>query len=290
MAIEGTGWTREESSPPSEPHPRSGVYLNVTPRHLFTRYLALALGLALFALVGVPAYRYWLTTRPLPPAPPGMVAVSAGYFLLGANDPAAEPDEPPLRRVFLRGFYLDKYEVTNRDFARVFPAHTHPPDDGDLPVTNVLKPDAEAYAQAIGKRLPTGAEWEKGARGTDGRAYPWGNEFRPECANLPRRSPRTAREAASCALLPGHKLKGGSFPLGVSPYGAEDMAGNVWEWVADVHRDAGLFGLPLGPARGILRGGAYGYGPFQGRCSYQAFEDLQSTCHDTGFRCVKDGG
>jgi len=80
----------------------------------------------------------------------------------------------------------------------------------------------------------------------------------------------------------------GSYPCGASPYGALDMAGNVWEWVADVYEDRGPFGLPVGPARGILRGGAFGYGAREARCSFQGFESLTATCNDTGFRCAQD--
>ncbi|HEY3396999.1 MAG TPA: SUMF1/EgtB/PvdO family nonheme iron enzyme [Armatimonadota bacterium] len=245
--------------------------------------------LAAAALGGRVLYRLYLETRAYAPPPEGMVFVPAGRFLIGTDDPENDPGEGPLRRAWLPAFYLDRLEVTNRQFAAVFPTHQFPPGEADLPATHVLKSEAQAYARAVHKRLPTGAEWEKGARGTDGRFYPWGNEFRPECANVTDRATAPPpRDGTSCALLPGRKQPGGSFPLGVSLFGAEDMAGNVWEWVEDVQQDRYPWGWPLGEPRGILRGGAYGYGPRQCRCSYRAFEGLLATCSDTGFRCAAD--
>ncbi len=207
------------------------------------------------------------------PPPEGMVFVPPGYFIMGSDDPATEPDERPARRVFLPGFYIDRHEVTNRKYKTFKPGHTYPPGADNLPVTKVLKSDAEAYARFVGKRLPTDAEWEKAARGTDGRAYPWGNEFSSQRCNAGTRGP----------LLPV-----GTFPDGASPYGCLDMSGNAWEWIADTHRDPVWFAADRGPERGILRGGAHGYGPLQARTSYHGFEALETTCNDVGFRCVKD--
>src|SRR5439155_16521253 len=91
-----------------------------------------------------------------------------------------------------------------------------------------------------------------------------------------------------CAASTG-KLPGGSFPNGASPYGCQDMAGNVWEWVGDVWMDKNAFGMRArSEARGIIRGGAYRYSPRQARTSYQGFEALVATCHDVGFRCSMD--
>jgi formylglycine-generating enzyme required for sulfatase activity len=233
--------------------------------------------------------RHRLETAAYAPPPPGMVLVPAGWFLMGSDDPEAEPDERPRRRVWLPAFYVDRLEVTNRELARALPQHTYPEGEGDLPATHVLKAEAEAYARAVGKRLPTAAEWEKAARGTDGRRYPWGDDWRPECANVQRRDlPSPSAGGEACELRPGRKLPGGRFPCDESPYGAQDLAGNVWEWVADVYRDRGWLGLPVGETRGILKGGAYGYGPRQCQASYHAFEGLESTCNDTGFRCAQE--
>ncbi len=207
------------------------------------------------------------------PAPEGMVFVPPGYFTQGTNDPSAEPDERPARQVFLPGFYIDKHEVTNREYKAFKPGHTYPEGADDLPVTKVLKSDAEAFARSVGKRLPTDAEWEKAARGTDGRTYPWGDDFDSTRCNAGLRKP---------------KQPVGSYPQGASPYGCLDMSGNVWEWVADTYQDPGWFAADRGTERGILRGGASGYGPMQARTTYHGFEALETTCNDVGFRCAKD--
>jgi len=206
-----------------------------------------------------------------------MALVPAGHFRMGTDGANGGAGETPSRRAFVPAFYIDRYEVTNREYARVFPEHTFPRSEADLPATRVHKAEAEAYCRAVGKRLPTAAEWEKAARGTDGREYPWGNDFRPECCNV---APRDGH---------GRKAPPGSFPCGVSPYGCHDMCGNVWEWVSTVYIDRlWLEWPPRTVRRGILRGGAHGYAPEQCRTWTQAFEGLDSTCNDTGFRCAMD--
>jgi formylglycine-generating enzyme required for sulfatase activity len=210
---------------------------------------------------------------------------------MGSDDPEADADERPLRKVFVPAFYIDRFEVTNRRFQAFQRDYSFPPGEEELPATLVLKKDAEAFCRWAGGRLPTNAEWEKAARGTDGRVFPWGDRFSPDRANLLRRSP-AGSNAASCALPsgPGRGQRAvGSFPAGLSPYGCADMAGNVWEWVSDEHVDARVPGSGATvERRGILRGGAYSYSPRQARCSYQALEALGATCHDVGFRCARD--
>jgi formylglycine-generating enzyme required for sulfatase activity len=221
-----------------------------------------------------------------------MVFVPAGEFWMGSNDANADPDEKPLRKVFVPAFYIDKFEVTNRRYKELMPGHCYPPGEDELPVTHVLKREAEEFCRRAGRRLPTAAEWEKAARGTDGRTYPWGNEFSAERANISRRGAGSANHTNRClsplACFKG-KLPGGSFPKGRSPYGCEDMAGNVWEWVSDAWLDRSVFGIKRsGEARGVLRGGAYSYSPKQARTSHQGFEALEATCRDVGFRCAMD--
>lgn len=262
-----------------------------------------AIGVLVTMLAGIAAARWllverqraWLMAAEYPPPPEGMVFVPAGWFLMGTDHPDRGEEVPGLQRVFLPAFYIDQHEVTNAEFRAVFPDHRYPEGAEDVPASQVFKPQAEEYARALGRRLPTGAEWEKAARGSDGREWPWGNEFRPECANIGRLSAeeRQALEqrGISCDVLgPRLKVAVGSFPCGASPYGALDMAGNVWEWVADVYYDprAPLDFTTPRVARGILRGGAYGYGPDQARTWYQAFEDPAATCNDVGFRTVMD--
>lgn len=225
------------------------------------------------------------------PAPEGMVLVPAGYFLMGSDSSDADADVPRLQRVFLPAFYIGEHEVTNAEFREVFPGHEFPEGEEEMPVTAVLRPEALEYCARRGGYLPSAAEWEKAARATDGRQWPWGNEFRPECANIGRldadaRAQLEARGIECGVRGPRVKVRVGSYPCGASPYGALDMAGNVWEWVSDIYTD------PRPPLefrwepqpRGLIRGGAYGYGPDAARTWFQAFESPDATCNDVGFR------
>jgi formylglycine-generating enzyme required for sulfatase activity len=241
--------------------------------------------------LAVERHRQALVEADYAPPPPGMVLVPAGYFSMGSDLPQADPDVPPLQRVFLPAFYIAEHEVTNAEFAEVFPDHKFPKGTDDMPASAVLRPQAIEYCERLGGHLPTAAEWEKAARGTDGRQWPWGNEFRPECANIGRLDAdaraRLAARGIECGVRgPRVKVEVGSYPCGASPYGALDMAGNVWEWVSDLYVD------PRPPLewnwrpqpRGLIRGGAYGYGPDAARTWFQAFESPDATCNDVGFR------
>lgn len=172
-----------------------------------------------------------------PPAdnekPGPMVLIPEGAFVMGSDDRL--PDEGPAHKVNLKAYWIDVYEVTNEQYKafidatdRRSPSHfrnrTFPGGKGDHPVTEVTWYDAEAYCQWAGKRLPTDQEWEKAARSTDGRMFPWGNEFDSNKANTPQRWVKLKRE--------GDTMPVGSFADGVSPYGLYDMSGNVWEWTA----------------------------------------------------------
>ncbi len=205
-------------------------------------------------------------------APDGMVFVPPGVFQKGSDDPGADDNERPVRQVFLPGFYIDRTEVSNAEYRRFDSQHTYAPEKRDFPVVKCSKVDAERYAAWAGKRLPTSDEWEKAARGTDGRLYPWGNTFDKGKANL----------GGNRSLMPV-----GRYPDGASPYGALDMTGNAWEWVSDTYSDQERLGVG-NATRGIIRGGAYSYSPLQGRSSHLGFEGENLTCGDLGFRCVKD--
>jgi len=163
--------------------------------------------------------------------PNQMVLIPAGKFTRGTNHRL--PDEGPEYGVDVKAFQIDKYEVTNLQYKqfidatnRKSPSHfrsrTYPEGKVDHPVVYVSWFDAHAYCEWAGKRLPTDIEWEKAARGTDGRDYPWGDDFDVNKLNSPLRWKSLNME--------GDTTPAGSFEGGKSPYGLYDMAGNVWEW------------------------------------------------------------
>jgi formylglycine-generating enzyme required for sulfatase activity len=199
-----------------------------------------------------------------------MVDVPAGFFLMGADDGFA--DERPQRRAFVESYRIDKYEVTNQEFraAGMRPARSYGPgfEAPQLPVVGVTWHQAREYCRRLGKRLPTEAEWEKAARGEDGRSFPWGNFWDPARAN-DGRGPRPV----------------GSFPDGVSPFGAYDMAGNVWEWVRDRYP---LPATDWRQERRVLRGGAWNYPAVYHRTSYRRHERPDYAERRIGFRCAQD--
>lgn len=200
-------------------------------------------------------------------------------------------DESPSHTVYLDGYWIYKYEVTvaqYREFCRATKRKMPPMPrwgwrDND-PITNVAWNDATAYAAWAGASLPTEAQWEKAARGPDGRLYPWGNAWdRTKCRNSPGLGPVVSPSPV------------GSYPADTSPYGAQDMAGNVLEWCADwydenYYRHA-PYRNPAGPKKGIsrvLRGGCwYGGSPdYYFRCAARPRNNPISWGGNSGFRCV----
>ncbi len=211
-------------------------------------------------------------------APEGMVLVPAGKFVMGVN--GVSPDEQPQREVELDAFYIDKTEVTNEEFKKVFPQHVFAKNKEQCPVTGVSFKQAVQYAQALGKRLPTEAEWEKAARGTDAREYPWGPDFSKDLCN----SAETGGDAP---------VRIGQYRLGASPYGCMDMAGNAYEWTSDWYKaypGNTAVTADYGQIYRVLRGGSYRSDRFQVRCARRHYDVMDATRADYGFRCAKDVG
>ncbi len=230
-----------------------------------------------------------------------MVLVPAGPFLMGStrNPPSVEGNETPRHSVTLDAFWIDRTEVSNDQYRSFVKATGHLPPDctidphyptykdtsmGDYPVACVAWQDAADYCRWAGGRLPTEAEWEKAARGTDGRTYPWGNLW-PTCSR--------ANFDDCCA---DEALPVGGRPAGVSPYGTLDMAGNVEEWVndwfADDYYSSSPSGNPQGPYAGtakVARGGDWILGSTSVRTAARAPRGLTVEWTNIGFRCVVPG-
>lgn len=165
-----------------------------------------------------------------------MVQVAAGSFIMGSQ--SGDPDEQPPRAMQLKSYWIDKYEVSQAQYEQCIKAgacpfpHHYPDNIGPtLPVVGVSWHDAFRYCAWQKKRLPTEAEWERAARGTDGRMYPWGSTLDCTKANFGS----FLRDGFCATINPGHILPVGINPAGKSPAGAYDMAGNVWEWVNDIY-------------------------------------------------------
>lgn len=222
-----------------------------------------------------------------------MSLIPAGEFIVGSTEGEGFNDERPPVTLDLDAFYIDRCEVTNAQFRLFMEAAGHRApmywDDEkynqpEQPVVGVTWHDAAAYAKWAGKRLPTEAEWEKAARGTDGRMYPWGNEWDSfKCnANIGVDSRRCPASVAS-------------FRDGASPYGAMDMAGNVWEWCADWYGSnysRSPRKNPKGPdfsGERVLRGGSWCTTDHAYlRCSNRNWFSPDFGFDDAGFRCARD--
>jgi formylglycine-generating enzyme required for sulfatase activity len=234
-----------------------------------------------------------------------MVYIPAGEFTMGSD--SGDVDEKPIHQVYLDAYWIDQTEVTNAKYALcvqstkcVEPsevAYYSNPTYIDYPVVNVSWDYANAYCEWAGRRLPTEAEWEKSARGTDQRVYPWGNEF--ACLNGNFFDKYVFNEIESY-LVPFHGCDGFyntspvvAFPAGKSPYGAFDMAGNVWEWVKDWYDETYYQKSPsrnsLGPDSGqyrVLRGGSWSNFGFDARSSNRSKYVSSTTKNILGFRCA----
>ncbi|MBI5192685.1 MAG: formylglycine-generating enzyme family protein [Nitrospirae bacterium] len=238
---------------------------------------------------------------PLPPE--DMVYVPAGWFLMGSTEKdgrlgqSVGVDELPQHKVYLKGFYIDRYEVTVGDYKfflkqtnRVAPriwtkgewVKMYPSPEDNHPMNGVTWYDADEYCRWKGKRLPTEAEWEKSARGTDGRQWPWGNE--PDSMEQPR--------ANTLDKGIGWTTPVGSYPAGVSPYGVHDMAGNVMEWTSswyEAYPGSTLKRDEFGQRYKVLKGGSWENHivPYA-RSAYRHTVTPKWDHPGHGFRCAMD--
>lgn len=273
-----------------------------------SRVLGLAASvLALLAIVGgillaITSQR--LTPFKMPAPTEGMVFVPAGTFVMGSE--LGGDDERPMREVYLNAFYIDRYEVTNGEYVEflntvedrlercgghdcidtkdddpdshiLYQAGRYAVETGyeNHPAIKVSWYGAKAYCEYRGKRLPGEAEWEKAARGTDGMAYPWGSEFDASRAN-------TDYEVGDTTPV-------GSYPDGISHYGAYDMAGNVWEWVADWYQayPGSDYGSDfLGLKYKVVRGGSWNHPGYDARCTCRDIAHPARRILVVGFRCA----
>jgi len=244
-----------------------------------------------------------LMTVPLPKEISGkdgapMVLVPAGEFTMGSPDGVGEKEEHPQHTVDLDAFYIDQYEVTTEQYAQFMSATGHSaPEfwdqvdssrDGKKPVIGINGDDAQTYCDWAGKRLPTEAEWEKAARGTDQRTYPWGD------TNPDSRIANFGKDWDS--EMYAERLKAvGSYERGKSPYGAYDMVGNVSEWGADWY-DKDYYGKspqknPHGPSSGVLkvlRGGSWLDSPTYLRSALRYWFNPAYRYANIGVRCAQD--
>ena len=242
-----------------------------------------------------------------------MIFIPEGSFTMGFkidNDHEwGDMDEEPVHQVTLSSFWIDKYEVTSSNFTKFlnenkneahrfieitpsvtvqFYNNVYQPRKGleNYPVNRVSWFGADAYCKWKEKRLPTEAEWEKAARGTDQRIFPWGNEF-PDNSRVTFR--RKFNEKGFQVMEPVEGMENG-----ISPFGVHQMAGNVWEWVSDwfdatAYQDENRID-PKGPESGIskvLRGGNWYYKAYYMRTTYRFNERPDIFKVWQGFRCAR---
>jgi formylglycine-generating enzyme required for sulfatase activity len=222
-----------------------------------------------------------------------LVYVPAGEFKMGSD--FGETNEGPIHEVNLDAFWIDQTEVTNKMYAACVAADACAPPASsssqtwasyygnaqfyNYPVIYVTWDNAKAFCAWAGRRLPTEAEWEKAARGTDERTYPWGKVITGALANYGNKI--------------GDTTVAGHYEDGKSPYGALDMAGNVLEWVSDwydeTYYESSPASNPLGPDTGnlrVLRGGSWNNSDYSVRSAYRGADDPTNSVDNAGFRCA----
>ena len=226
----------------------------------------LALALALTALVAA------APGAKAPEPPEGMVHVPAGPFIMGSE--YGDADESPRHAASTGAFFIDRYEVSNAQFNKFDPGFTYG-EGKENHAAVVVWDQANAYAKWAGKRLPTEQEWEKAARGTDGRTFPWGETHDPSFYNWDESYAR-----------------GGSIARPESPYGCIDMAGGVWEWTAGWYKPYPGNPAPCdvyGEKFRVIRGGGSFNDVAMMRTTHRYYLPPDSTGHyHVGFRCIQD--
>jgi len=220
------------------------------------------------------------------------VLIPAGKFVMGGDE------NSPRREMFLDAFYMDRYEITVARYGNFLKATgtLNEPDDfpesdlkkfGDFPVVGVNWHGANNYCRWAGKRLPTEAEWEKAARGEDGRNYPWGLD---EPTSAHARFGVSSRKP----VYPDGVSRVGTHPRGMGPFGMYDLAGNAWEWVADWYSTSfprGESQNPKGPDSGtakVIRGGGWMDPADRITATKRMYLNPNESMEDTGFRCARD--
>ena len=293
---------------------RAGIVGNIVVAAMMSvSGLASALDVADVTREWTPEGKKLAAERAKLPAHDEMVRVPAGSFIMGSDkkvDHNAYRPEFPQRNVYVAAFEIDKFEVTTVQFLKFVLATNRPPlidwqyDGGNFQETMVNHPvmhvswfDADAYCKWAGKRLPTSAEWEKAARGEDGRIYPWGNEP----AGLSRANfGRTGlsgpvRDRPERLLLYPPIISVDKYENAVSPYGVFQMAGNVAEWTADWY-DPDYYKNapnrnPKGPEKGTqkaFRGGGWIDSTPSVRPAQRNGADPNTKMNWLGFRCARD--
>ena len=233
------------------------------------------------------------TPTPVPRPDVPTIEIPGGPFILGSDK--FEPNEAPPQEVDLPTFFIDQFETTNAEFAQFAEAtgyvteaenagtkrnwRTYYEEGKDNhPVVKVAYADAEAYCEWMGKRLPTEFEWEKAAGGPDGLVYPWGDSM------------DSTRVNGKASGLRG-TTSAGSFSSGASPYGVEDMSGNVWEWTSSpfLAYPGSSYQDPFySPDLRVTRGGGWFDEPRQLRASNRSAAAVETANDDLGFRCAAD--
>ena len=252
---------------------------------------------------------FYITVTPEPDTDPSvnrrgkdkaeMVYIPEGPFIMGSDDDSALTGSKPAHEVYLDGFWIDKYEVTNAQFAQcVETGYCYEPRDlssatcedyyenedyANFPVIHVDWNQAKAYCFWAGKRLPTEAEWEKAARGEESYTYPWGNE-------LPKEIPMQVGQFETGDTAPVD-----AFPKGVSPYGVYNMGGNVWEWTADQYDQYYYNKSPAENPKSVTGGNDYVIRGFSWAYPFSRYEIttrnsfyVLNHTYDLGFRCAGD--